>query len=404
LIIVVAALPAKTVPTLAADDSTLSWDIGTVTQGTLLKHPLALANTGFGRLYTYIPPTSGLALNTLGSRTIGAADQPLYELTLRTADLPVGTYDQTITLATSDPARPTRALRVYGTINAASGDTSGGVLQRPLDFAVNVPGSHNQGEWVDFTHDLEPNPQNLHPVKVYSQDYSTLYGVGKYTTAFGQGTASYDMFGDGRDGVMPSSGNLDNNNGFGAGIVNSGSTGSNQITVTDAHAVWRINPGDAVLIHQTQGSGAGCWEMNKAISEFTGGGTFTLNKPLRCNYYSDGGNNRAQILRVPQYSTCNVTGTVTPLYGWNGSSGGIFAVMCVDNATINSVIANNGGNGSVTNTTFAAGGTGGGFRGGNGHRPPSGSHVRPFTGEGQTGVSLEGDSNQGGSGMPKYFF
>jgi hypothetical protein len=387
-------------PELAADDTTLSWNIGTVTQGTLLKHALALANTGFGRLYTYIPPTSGLALNTVGSRTVGAADQPLYELTLRTADLPVGPYDQTITLATSDPAQPTRSLRVYGAITTASGDTSGGVLQRPLDFAVTVPGSHSQGEWVDFTHNLGPEPQKLHPVKVYSQDYSTLYGVGKYAIGAEQGASIHESFGDGRDGMMPNSGNLDNSNGFGIGIVNSGSTGSTQITVTDAHAVWRINHGDAVLIHQTQGNSAGCWEINKAISDFTGGGTFTLDKPLRCNYYSDGGNNRAQILRVPQYSTCNITGTVTPLYGWNGSSGGIFAVMCADNATINGVIANNGGNGSVTNTTFAAGGTGGGFRGGNGHRPPSGSHVRPFTGEGQTGVSLEGDSNQGGSGMP----
>ncbi len=38
---------------------------------------------------------------------------------------------------------------------------------------------------------------------------------------------------------------------------------------------------------------------------------FNSAKPLKCNYAS-GGNNHAQILRVPQYSTCNVTGTVTP--------------------------------------------------------------------------------------------
>ena len=63
----------------------------------------------------------------------------------------------------------------------------------------------------------------MHPVKVWSQDYGTLKGVGKYATPFGAGTAPYDMFGDGRDGVMPSSGNLDNNNGVGVAIVNSGS-------------------------------------------------------------------------------------------------------------------------------------------------------------------------------------
>ncbi len=81
--------------------------------------------------------------------------------------------------------------------------------------------------------------------------------MGKYATDFGAGTASYDMFGDGRDGVMPSSGNLDNNNGLALVLSTVATPGSTSINVTDAYAVWRINPGDVVLIHQTQGSGAG---------------------------------------------------------------------------------------------------------------------------------------------------
>ena len=367
-------------PELAADDTTLSWNIGTVTQGTLLKHALALANTGFGRLYTYIPPTSGLALNTVGSRTVGAADQPLYELTLRTADLPVGAYDQTITLATSDPAQPTRLLRVYGAITAASGDTSGGVLQRPLDFAVTVPGSHNQGEWIDFIHNLGPEPlQNLHPVKVYNQDYGTLYGVGKYAGAIGQGSATYDMFGNGRDGIMPNSGNLDNDSGSGFGIVNSGSVGAINITVADAYGVARINPGDVVLIHQTQGANAGCWELNKAVSDFAGNptvNTYQLEKPLKCSY-STSGNNKAQIVRIPQYSTCNVTGTVTPISSWNGSWGGILAVMCSDTMNVS---------GSITASGY-------GFRGGANHT--GNSHLG---GEGGEGISVRSGHGGGGDG------
>ena len=363
-------------PTLSADDSTLTWDIGTVTQGTLLKHDLALANTGFGRLYTYIPPSSGLALHMVGSRTVGAADQPSYELTLRTADLPVGAYDQTITLATSDPANPTRSLRVYGAITAASGDTSGGVLQRPLDFAVTVPGSHSQGEWVDFIHNLGPEPQTLHPIKVYSQDYSTLYGVGKYATAFGQGTASYDMFGDGRDGVMPSSGNLDYAQGFGIGIIN-GAAGSTIATVADRHAVGRINPGDVVLIHQTRGGTTGVWELNKAVSDFTGDGTYTFEKPLQHTYITTGGIERAQILRVPQYTNCPVTGTVTSLSTWNGDWGGIFAVIC---------------NGTM-NITGSIGTVGYGYRGG------SGSYVaQAQQGEGENGLGGLGRNANGAGG------
>ena len=131
-------------------------------------------------------------------------------MTLRTAEAPLGAYDQMVTIHTSDPLAPTVTVHVVGTIAAATGDTAGGST-RPLDWPVPVQGPKNQGEWVEFTHTLGPEPQSLHPVKVYSQDYATMYGVGKYATDFGQGTASYDMFGDGRDGVMPSSGNLDDN-------------------------------------------------------------------------------------------------------------------------------------------------------------------------------------------------
>ena len=54
---------------------------------------------------------------------------------------------------------------------------------------------------------------------------------GEYATDFSDGTAPYDMFGDGRDGVMPSSGNLNNNNGFGTRQVNSGTAGSTSISL-----------------------------------------------------------------------------------------------------------------------------------------------------------------------------
>jgi hypothetical protein len=180
-------------------------------------------------------------------------------------------------------------------------------------------------------------------VKVFPQNYATLLGVGEYATDFGEGTASSEMFGDGRDGVMPSSGNLDNENGFGTGNVN-GSVGSNSITVIDRHAVARIDVGDAVLIHQTRGSGAGQWELNKAASDFTGSGTFTLQKPLQYNYVTNSGAERTQILRVPQYTDCPVTGTVTPLAGWNGDWGGIFAVMCKGTMTVSGNISANGAN------------------------------------------------------------
>ncbi|PDV97123.1 CARDB domain-containing protein [Candidatus Chloroploca asiatica] len=397
-------------PKVATDETRLTWDFGEVSQGTLLKHRLALANVGTGSLQAYLTSAPGLSL---GSRpeVVDTADLGYYELILRTAELPVGPYDQVVTVRTSDPDQPILAIRIQGTVRAISGDIPGG-LQRPLDVQVAVQGPLSQGYWVPFTHSLGPAPESLHPVRVYAQDYSTLYGVGKYATDFGAGTASYDMFGDGRDGAMPGSGNLDNNNGFGIAVVNSGSAGATSINVTDVYAGWRINPGDAVLIHQAQGAGAGCWEMNKAVSDYVGadyvGGTaaIQLEKPLKCNYAS-GGNNRAQVLRVPQYSTCNVTGTVTPLYGWNGSSGGIFAVMCNEAMTISGGVVANGGNGATASDGFPSGGSGAGFRGGQGDAVYNDNYGCGHAGEGTPGIAdcnshyPNGNGGAAGSGNPQ---
>lgn len=145
------------------------------------------------------------------------------------------------------------------------------------------------------------------------------------------------MFGDGRDGDMPTSGNLDSNTGVGLGSVNA-SAGSAVISVLDKYAVWRINPGDYVLLYQTRGAAAGSWELNVAVSDITGNGAFQLLNPLAYTYTTSGYQHQAQIMRVPQYATCNVTGTVTPLRAWDGAVGGILAVMCQSTLTISGEI------------------------------------------------------------------
>ncbi|MBM3149172.1 MAG: LamG domain-containing protein, partial [Chloroflexi bacterium] len=152
---------------------------------TVLKRTFTFANTGFLDLLTYVSAPAGLTVSQTGSRRVGPADMTTYEIALNAADLPVGPYDQTITIRTSDPNNPTRTVHVMGTITTATPDTSPGALQRPLDWPAAISG--NQGDWVEFTHTLGPEPQTLHPVKVYSQDYSSLKGIGKYATAFGSG-------------------------------------------------------------------------------------------------------------------------------------------------------------------------------------------------------------------------
>jgi hypothetical protein len=350
---------ADPTPTFVMVDANVTWNFGTAAQGTLLKRSFTFANTGSLDLLTYVSAPAGLTVSQTGSRRVGMADMTTYEMALNTANLSVGPYTSDITIRTSDPEARERTVRVTGIVTAVPADTPVGPVQRPLDWPATVSGT--QGQWVEFTHTLGPEPQSLHPVKLYTQDYSTLKGVGRYAMPFNQGTASYEMFGDGRDGVMPSSGNLDNNNGVGVGVVN-GSQGSSSINVTGGRSVSRINPGDIVLIHQTQGANAGCWEFNRAVSDFGDGtSTYQLAIPLQCNYVSGGNNNHAQIQRVPQYTDCPATGTITPIEPWNGSWGGIVAVMCSGTMNLTGSIDSSGsgfrggpgGTGNVTCTGYS---------------------------------------------------
>ncbi|MBI1299254.1 hypothetical protein GC175_30350, partial [bacterium] len=201
----------------------LTWNFGTVAKGDLLKYQLPLANTGFGRLYTYINPVTGLYLSQPGGVT-GAADLLDAVLTLRTGNLSIGGYDQTIYLATSDPDRPSISVRVMGTIAAPSGDVAGSE-SRPLDVAVAVIGPKSAGEWVTFNYDLGLEPASLHPVKVYDEAYTTLQGVGAVATEFGlyladlkEGLVGYWSFDDGTTTDQSHYGNDGQN--FGASFVN----------------------------------------------------------------------------------------------------------------------------------------------------------------------------------------
>jgi len=179
-----------------------SWDFGAVSQGTLLQRTFTFANTGERELLTYVEAPAGLSVSQIGSRTVGVADQTSYEIILNAQGLPVGAYSQVVNIHTSDPANAVRTVQVSGMITEGAADVATGDLERPLDYAVTVPGPQTQGTWYQFTHDLGPEPQTLHPVKVYGQDYGQLWGVGRYATQFNLGTFPPDMFGDGRDGTL----------------------------------------------------------------------------------------------------------------------------------------------------------------------------------------------------------
>jgi hypothetical protein len=187
-------------PKLSVDENALIWDFGTVAQGALLKLPVVLTNTGFEQLYTYIQPVQGVSLS-LRDRIVDVADTTDYELLLRTTDMPIGPYDHSMTISTSDPVSHTLALRIIGMISASLGDTTSEEA-RPLDVPVNVQGARDRGGWIDFPHNLGPDPESLHPVKVFNEGYDVLWGVGNHSIPFGANAQFAEMFGDGRDGDL----------------------------------------------------------------------------------------------------------------------------------------------------------------------------------------------------------
>jgi hypothetical protein len=267
-------------PTFAMAEADATWDFGTAAQGTMLRRDFTFANTGQRDLLTYVSAPTGISVSQLGSQHVGPADVTTYDIHLNTVDLPVGTYNETITIRTSDPEHPIRMVQVTGTITEAVPDTDPGSTQRPLDWDAYISGDHSQGEWVEFTHNLGPDPQTLHPVKVYGQDYDTFWGVGKYATDFGEGTASYAMFGNGSDS------NLVVNTGQTVYVDDTRTTINGTATVGQSsvpvESTLGFNVGDEVLIIQVVGTGAGNYDVARITS--ISADHITLDKPLANSY------------------------------------------------------------------------------------------------------------------------
>lgn len=342
-------------PEFAMTEADTVWNFGEVQQGSVLKRTFTFANTGMQELLTYVSAPAEVNVSQLGSRELGVADTTGYDIELNTSGLSVGGYDQTITIRTSDPNNPQRTVRVVGTITAGTADTPPGALQRPLDYTVTIPGAHSQGEWVEFTHDLGPEPQTLHPVKIFSQDYLKWWGVGKYAIDFSHGTAPADLFGDGSDGAITISTNTINNPIDSACL---GVAGTYTLSATNVG----FGPGQVILIHQTQGINAGTWMINKITDYFAG--SITLSEPLNATYSTG-----AQVLVLKQYTDVTVNSGITwTVKAWNGTTGGILAYIANGTTTVSGFINL----------------TGKGYRGA--QAPSGGNRLNGYNGEGINGI------------------
>jgi hypothetical protein len=109
-----------------------------------------------------------------------------------------------------------------------------------------------------------------------------------------------------------------------------GTAGSSTLTVDSATG---FSAGQEVLIHQTQGTGAGSWEQATIAS--VAGSVLTFTAPLSHTYTSTGTNNHAQVVVVERYAALDVpAGTALLAPVWNGSTGGILAVHVTGAMTV----------------------------------------------------------------------
>jgi hypothetical protein len=139
---------------------------------------------------------------------------------------------------------------------------------RPLDVPVVITGDHDQGEAYDFTHELGPNAESIHPCKVYDQNGATLKGVGKNCSDFGSSSVSVRDFGTGRDGDLTVvSGQIVYTDNVRKMLGATASAGQNTLPVD---GVSGFDVGAEILVIQMHGTDAGQYEFG-TISGIDGG-------------------------------------------------------------------------------------------------------------------------------------
>lgn len=161
-----------------------------------------------------------------------------------------------------------------------------------------------------------------------------------------------------------------------------GTLDSYSLTATNAS----FAAGQVILIIQMQGTGAGTWQRTK-IASYTAG-TITTEDQLNFSYNSTSGNNKAQVLVMPQYTSVTVNSGITwGAKAWNGTVGGILAFLC------NGVFTNNG------TVTAASRGFRGGIKFQSGTGGQNIAQQYGYTGEGTGGASFKASNrNPNGNG------
>jgi len=181
--------------------------------------------------------------------------------------------------------------------------------------------------------------------------------------------AATSAFGNGADGALTISTNTTD-----APIDSActGTLGATTLVATNAS----FAAGQVILIHQTQGAGAGQYQKTK-ISSYSAG-TITTEDALAYTYVTG-----AQVIVMKQYTNVTVNSAITwTAKAWNGTVGGILAFLANGTVTITGTISANAC----------------GFRGGAGAASGSATAGEGETGLGSAGRTANGSAGGGGVG------
>ena len=245
-------------------------------------------------------------------------------------------------------------------------------------------GKFYRSNGVDTTNQLK-----LQLEKNFSSAGQALTAVNVTVQDSWRQTSGSSYFGDGSDGALVISTNATET------VIDSactGTLGSTSLTATNAS----FNAGQKVLIHQTQGTGAGTYQEN-TIASYTAG-TITLQDALNANYTTG-----AQVRVMKQYTDFTVNAGVTyTCKSWNGTVGGLFGFYANGTITINGTISANGNAGGTSTGSpwIAAGGVGCGFAGGAGkgsdENPHTATQGESSAGDGAASTTANGSGGGGG--------
>lgn len=378
---------------LARREAALVWNFGTVNQGEIVEQSFTLANTGGAVLKVGVNNTDPAITVSGVNGIMGVAPSGSFNLnvSLDTSSLS-GAVNKTLTFRTNDTLNPLNTINIQGTVGSSGTAAAFNVKNRPLNQRVRIKGTLAQYSTVDFTHLIPVDAASAEPCLIY--DGQTFKGVGKYCSDFGGATGGSQVFGTGVDGPLTLS--------AGQGITQcacsylalsqNAAAGSTTLVVTST-AGFTPAASKEVLIHQTQGTGAGTWET--AIVTSMTATSLNLSKPL-AHGYNVGGNSFAQIVTVPHYTDINIpAGALVNAQPWNGSIGGILPFRASGTASIIGTIE--------ANARGFRGGSAvpGGQPGGQGESPSSvgtQSTANNTSGGGGGGATTNQNQNPSGAG------